>query len=168
MKRMFKVIEAISEWTGRIPSFFIYIGTAVLVYEVVARYVFNAPTIWAHGLSQRIFAVYFVIGGAYVLLHKGHINVDIIYNRFSPRTKAIIDLITLPLPLVIIIVLLRYGSNFALTSLTALEECGTPMHAPIYPVKIFIPVAAFLLLLQVIVKSCRDLITAITGRECEY
>ena len=52
-----KTIDRISEWSGRISCFVIYAGIACLVYEVGARYLFNAPTIWAHGTTQRIFAI---------------------------------------------------------------------------------------------------------------
>ncbi|MCP4690943.1 MAG: TRAP transporter small permease subunit, partial [Desulfobacterales bacterium] len=93
MKKILKIIDGISEWSGKIFSYLLWPGVAVLVYEVVARYVFNAPTIWAHGTTQRIFAVYYFICGAYISLHGSHIRMDILYDRFSLRKKAILDII---------------------------------------------------------------------------
>ena len=47
MKGFFKVVEAVSDWSGKIFSFIAVIVMAIIGYEVVARYVFNAPTVWA-------------------------------------------------------------------------------------------------------------------------
>ncbi len=168
MRRLLAGIDATSEWTGRIFGYIIYAGIAVLVYEVVARYFFGAATTWAHGISQRLFAVYYVIGAAYVLRHKAHINMDVVYNLFPVRTRAILDLFTSPLFFAVAWVVLWYGADFAWGSLKILETCTTPFHAPLYPVKLMVPVAGFLLLLQGLAKYSRDLVTAITGRQCEY
>jgi len=62
IKKMAEGIDRLNDWLGRIAAFLIYPGMLILAYEVGARYLFNAPTIWAHGTSQRIFAVYFIVG----------------------------------------------------------------------------------------------------------
>lgn len=87
MKRLFKIIDSISKWSGIVFAYLLWPGVAVLVYEIVARHFFDAPTIWAHGTTQRIFAVYYFICGAYVSLYKDHISMDLIYTRFSMRTQ---------------------------------------------------------------------------------
>ena len=165
MKAVLGVIDATSDWIGKVYSYTIYIAIGVLTYEVAARYIFNAPTIWAHGISYRIFAVYYLLGGAYVLRHRAHINMDIIYNRFSLRTKAILDLVTVFFFFAFCGVLLWQGSQFAWKSLLMLEVDADPFHAPIYPVKLMLPLGAFLILLQGLAKFSRDLVTAITGRQ---
>jgi len=168
MKRLLKTIDGISEWSGKLFAYVLWPGVAVLVYEIGARYLFNAPTIWAHGTSQRIFATYYVIGGAYVLLHKSHINMDVIYSRFSLRTRAILDVIGASLFFAFCGVLLWWGADFAWGSLIRLEPDNTPFRAPLYPVKLMIPLGALLILLQGLTKFGHDLFTAITGREYEY
>jgi len=168
MKRLLHVIDGISEWSGRLVSFTIYAGMAVLIYEIVSRHLFNAPTIWAHGMSQRFFAAYYILAGAYVLRYRAHINMDVIYSRFSLRTRAILDLVTVWFFFAFIGVLVWYGSLFAWESLSRLEPCHTPFRAPIYPNKLMVPLGGFLILLQGLAKLSRDLITAITGRQCEY
>lgn len=168
MKTLLKTIDATSEWSGKLVALLFYAMMGVLVWEVVVRYTFNAPTIWAHGISLRIFGAYTVLAGAYVLLHKGHIAMDLVYSRFSLRTKAIVDLITAPFFFAFCGVLLWYGSSFAWTSLMMLEIDDTAFRAPIYPVKLAVPLGAFLILLQGLAKYSRDFITAISGRQCEY
>jgi TRAP-type mannitol/chloroaromatic compound transport system permease small subunit len=168
MKKLFRIIDGISEWSGKIFAYLLWPGVAVLVYEVVARYVFNAPTIWAHGMTQRIFAVYYFICGAYISLNRSHINMDIIYNRFSLRKKAILDIIGFLFFLSFCGVLLWYGSRYAWTSLIRLEPCNTPFRAPLYPVKLVIPIGAFLIILQELTLFWRNIYIVIKGKAYEY
>ena len=168
MKRLLKIIDSLSEWSGKIFSYLLWPGVAVLVYEVVARYVFNAPTIWAHGMTQRIFAVYYFICGAYISLTRSHINMDIIYSRLTPRKRAILDLISFFFFFIFCGVLLWYGSRYAWGSLIRLEPCNTPFRAPLYPIKLMIPLGALLIILQELAQLWRNLYFAITGKQYEY
>jgi len=168
MKRLLKITDATSEWSGKLFAYLMWPGMVVLVYEIGARYIFNAPTMWAHGTAQRIFAAYYIIGGAYCLLHKAHISMDLIYNRCSLRTRAILDLIGALFFFVFCGVLLWWGGSYAWDSLMRLEPCSTPLRAPLYPVKLMIPLGALLILLQGLAKFGHDLFTAITGRGYEY
>lgn len=161
MDKIFKAIGLLNEWCGKLAAYLIYPGMLVLVYEVVARYVFNAPTIWAHGVSQRVFAVFFVLGAPYVLMRNGHIRMDMFYSRFSPRARAVIDVVTSPMLFATIFVLIYFGWDFAWTSIKALEKDSTPLHAPLWIVKLWIPVTGGLLLLQALSNFCRDLLTAL-------
>ena len=58
---------------------------AFLLFEVVARYMFNSPTSWATEATTMLFVAYTILSGGYLLLHRGHIKVDIFYQQFSPR-----------------------------------------------------------------------------------
>ena len=160
-----KGVDALSEWSGKTVSFLVLPGIFVLVWEVVSRYVFNHPTMWAHGISQRIFAIYYILGGAYVLRYNKHVTVDILYNRFSLRGKAILSLIGSIFIFIFCGVLLWKGTDFAWTSLSRLEPDETPWRAPLYPIKMMVPIGALLILLQGLVNFVRDFKTAITGRE---
>jgi len=168
LKRLLKIIDGVSEWSGKLFAYLLWPGVAVLVYELFLRHLFNAPTIWAHGTTQRIFAAYYFICGAYVLLHKSHINMDVIYSRFSLRTRAILDVLGSSLFFAFCGVLLWWGVGYAWESLIRLEPCNTPFRAPLYPVKLMIPLGASLILLQGLSKLWHDLFLAITGREYEH
>lgn len=165
LKSFLRCIDAISEWTGKGVSYLILPGILILSWEVVSRYAFNNPTMWAHGTSQRIFATYYILAGAYVLRHNQHVTVDIIYNHLSLRKRAILSLIGSIFFFIFCGVLLWKGLDFAWTSLSQLEPDETPWRAPLYPFKMMIPLGAFLILIQGLAKFIRDLSTAITGRE---
>jgi len=168
MKRLLKIIDSTSEWSGKIFAYLLWPGVAVLVYELTARHLFNAPTIWAHGMTQRIFAAYYFICGAYISLHRSHINMDLIYGRFSLRRRAILDIISFLFFFSFCGVLLWYGSRYAWSSLMRLEPCNTPFRAPLYPIKMMIPLGALLIILQELAQLWRNLYVVITGKQYEH
>jgi TRAP-type mannitol/chloroaromatic compound transport system permease small subunit len=164
MKRFLKTIDRISEQSGKAVSFLIVLLVFVILYEIFARYLFNSPAIWAHEIAQMIYGAYVILLGAYVLQRKGHVNVDILYNRFRPRTRAIIDLFTWLLFFYFCGLLLLKGGEMAWDSLKVLETEPTSFAPPVYPIKMMIPLGALLILLQGLAKFIRDLTLAITGR----
>jgi TRAP-type mannitol/chloroaromatic compound transport system permease small subunit len=146
-----KAVDNINDWVGKVLSFGVLLMFALVMIEVIRRYLFNSPTVWGNELTQLIFGVYIVLCGGYVLRWGGHVNVDIWYGRFSIKGRAIIDMITFSLFLMFCGMMLAYGGSLAWESL--------------YPVKLMIPTGAFLLLLQGIAKLVRDILTLLTAEK---
>jgi len=158
-------VDTINERFGKVISFLAVGMMGTVTVEVVLRYGFNSPTLWAHETAQYLYGSYCILGGAYVLLHKGHVNMDIFYARLSLRKRAILDLFTSVLFFAFIGVMLWHGMTFAWKSVAMLEVSMTPWAPPIWPVKLMLPLAALLILLQGIVKFARDIEIVVTGRE---
>ena len=150
---------------GKIISFLIYPIMLVLVYEVGMRYLFTKPTIWAHETSCMLYGAHFMLGGAYALRHGAFVNVGVFYDRFSKRTKAIIDLITWTMFYIFVGVLLWESVPWALTSLSLHEYSESTWGPPIWPVKLTIPFGSFFMLLQGMTKTIKDAYLVVTGRE---
>jgi len=160
-------IDRTNYWVARLVSWAVIILIATTVYEVIMRYLFNAPTIWVFEFNYLLNGPYFLLIGAYAFAINGHVNVDVFYGRLKPRAKAIIDLFTMPLFFFFIGMMLIYGGQFFLNALTFKEQLSSAWAPPVYPVKMIIPIAAALLLLQGIARYIRCLHLAITGREGE-
>ena len=165
IKNFLHIIDFIIKWTGKMVSFLVIVIIGVTIWEVVLRYVFNAPTIWAFDAAYLIFGAYGLLGGAYTLYFKGHVSVDILYGRLSLKTRAIIDLLTFPFFLLFCSLLLWKGGEMAWDSLKIMERGSSAWNPPIYPIKLTIPLGAFLLLIQGVAKFIRDLMMAATGKE---
>ncbi len=160
-----RVIDNISEWTGKITCYLMIIVALVILYEIVARTLFNSPTIWAQLVGSFSFGIYAVLGGAYALRRGLHVKIDLLYDRFPLRMKAIVDLITFTLFLAFVMAMFWFGTKIALESLRVGEiDTSTIWKPPLYPFKMIMALGAFLLLLQGAAKFTRDLITAITGK----
>jgi TRAP-type mannitol/chloroaromatic compound transport system permease small subunit len=150
-------IDRFSIWSGNIIRWLAVILTVVVLYEVVARYLFNAPTIWAFDTAMMVFSVMFLFGAAYVLQIKAHIKVDVIQNMLPPRVQLILDLIyyiVFFFPFLCVMVV--FGSKIAISMTIAGEISNTSQWLePIWPWRWVIPVGFFLLLLQAVAEFIR-------------
>jgi TRAP-type mannitol/chloroaromatic compound transport system permease small subunit len=156
IKRFLQTIDAINDWVGNFLSYFLFAFFALLFIEVILRYFFNSPTVWANELAQMLFGTYAILGGGYILLIGGHVNVDIVYSRFSVKARAAIDIVTSLLFFLFCGMLLIYGGSLAWDSLSRFEHSQSAWNPPLYPAKLMIPLAAALLILQGITKLIRD------------
>ena len=165
MKSVLSVIDAISEWSGKIISYVIPIVAALILYDVIMRYVFHSPSAWAGETYIYLCAILYLISGAYVLLHRAHVSMDMLYQRFSIRTRAIIDLVTFPIFFLVCGSLIWIGSKFFWSSWLMKETTISVWAPPIYPMKFVIPLGAFLMLLQGLAGFARNIHVAVRGKE---
>ena len=163
MKTVLRVIDSISEWTGRIVSPVAYASAFILVYEIISRNVFNKPSPWAHEYSVFFFGL-LILAGGYTHLHRLHVSVDILYRRWPLRARAIIDLLTASLFFLLTGLMLWKGADIAWRSIQVQEVDRFSWGPPLYIVKTMIPVAAFFIILQGLAKFMRDSYIAVKGR----
>ncbi|MDR1028359.1 MAG: TRAP transporter small permease subunit [Clostridiales Family XIII bacterium] len=168
MKKMIGLIDKINLFVGNVVKFILLYMAFTLLIEVVARYVFNSPTIWVLDLAKLALGFMGILGGGYAFLLDSHVKVDVIYGTRSVRTKAIMDLCTSVLFFIFIIILLWQSTRMALDSFALREHSTTVFSPPLYPLKMAIPVGVALVLLQGIAKVLRDVIALITNEEQEY
>lgn len=166
MKTFVRVIESISEGTGKAVRWACVALVLVLVYEVTARYAFNAPTIWAHQTSCMLGSTFAALGWAYVHRHHGHVRIDIFYARQSPRGKAIIDVLCaffllFPLLLVLIYTATDFMWIAWLKGEVLIESYWYPPSGPIRTITVL---ALCLFLLQGVAQFIRDLSLVIRNK----
>jgi TRAP-type mannitol/chloroaromatic compound transport system permease small subunit len=167
MKKLISVlngIDAISEWTGKACAMLLFPLAGGMFYSVIMRYFFNAPPIWSFDISVFLYGGMSILAGAYALRHRTHVRVDIIYERFSPRTQAILDVITAGVFFLLMVFVVQQAFEMALYAWQFNEHTKTTWAAVTYPVKGVAFIAAILLLLQGLAKFIRDLFFAVTGR----
>lgn len=167
MVRFVRWIDKFSDWTGKVFSVALAYLTASIVYEVVMRYAFDSPTNWVHEWSGYVYVSVFMLGGAYAIRHNAHVNVDIFYGRLSDRGKAIMDIVTAALVLLVCWMLVRYGWIAAVKAITNLEHSNSPLAAPIYLPKAMVAIGAITFTLQVLSKLVRDIYMAFGRRKID-
>ena len=167
LKSILKLIDTVSEYQGRIVCVLIFPVIFIVLYEVISRYIFNTPTIWVHELSSHIIGTFVILGGAYALYLKAHVNVDVLYAKLSPRKRAILDLVSWCFFYLFIGIMLYEGVELAVRAWTIVERSQTPFAIPTYPLKTIIPIGAFFILLQGLAKTARDVVMVVTGKEIE-
>jgi TRAP-type mannitol/chloroaromatic compound transport system permease small subunit len=166
MRRVLAFIDSVSEYSGKLVSWLIVFIMGFLLVEVALRFLFNAPTIWIHELCMHLFGFFSVLAGAYVHRHKEHVRIDIVYMQFPPRIRAVIDTITYFIFFGYIGALLYYGAVLAIRAVELQQTVSpSPWGSPIWPLKISVPVASLLLLLQGLADFIRTVSFAVTGKE---
>ncbi len=158
-------IDRFNDRAGKVISFLVPIMIAVLCYEVVMRYAFNAPTFWGHETTQHLFGGYAVLIGGYALRHRAHVTVDVFYRRWSPRLQASVDSVTWLMFCLFCGLLLWHGGDAAIISTIRQDRTATWWSPPLWPLKLTILIGAFLICLQGLSVYLRKVYFAITGRE---
>ena len=84
-------IDLFSKWVGNIVCWITIPLILGMVYEVFARKLFLAPTIWAYDMSRFLYGALFMLGAGYALSKGVHIRADFIYRNFKTKTQGTID-----------------------------------------------------------------------------
>lgn len=146
-----------------ILSYLVVAMLVLLLFEITSRYAFSAPTVWASELTQLLFGAYIILSGGFLLVRNGHINVDILYNRFAVRKKALLNIVTSFLFFAFMAVMLKEGWAMAEDSFSMRETSYSAWNPAIWPLKLAIPLGIMLLLLQGIVRLMGD-VCVLLGR----
>lgn len=168
MKRFVRSIDRISIWSGRGFSYLFVVAMLIIVYDVIARGIFNIPNVWTFDVALFCCGTVWVIGGAYVHYHKRHVRIDVLFLRLPPRTQAFLDLIlTLPCLVVFCGVLVWVGGYRGVESFLANETLGSTWDPIVWPFRWMIPLGGVLILLQGLAKGVRDMYMAIKGERLD-
>lgn len=168
MDKVLRGIDTISIWSGRIFGWLIIPLIAVVAYDVIIRKIYRA-TIWSYDIALWLYAGIFLLGAAWILQQHAHIRIDVIYQRYSPRAKAIFEACWyLILLFSMVAVVLIYGGDYARTAWVDKEvSIYTPWGPPLWHFKAIVPLAFLLLLLQGIAEFIRNLKFIIRGKTGE-
>ena len=158
-----KAIDFISESLGRIGWLLLLYCMFAGVTDVFLRYVLNSPSLWISTTVQFAMVLLACVGGVYALNDNAFVKLDLFYANFSARKKAICDLITVIFTFLFLSVLIWKGTTAALLSLKMNQMTPTSIPMPLYPLKMFIPVAGIFMMLVVIKNIVNDVITIVSG-----
>jgi TRAP-type mannitol/chloroaromatic compound transport system permease small subunit len=157
MLKLARAITRLNLWIGKTAAWLILPMFVMLILDVAMRYLVGRPAVWTTELTQLVFGFYAVIGGGYLLVGRAHVNVDIFYGGFSVRRKAVVDVCTSVLFFLFLAVLIWQGSSMAWDSVDQFETSQSVWNPHVWPVKLTIPLAGVLLLLQGCVRLASDI-----------
>ena len=165
VQRLLLWVDGISTWVGKAFAWSIVVLTFAIAYEVIARYVFNAPTQWAFDVSYMLYGALFMMAGAYTLARNGHVRGDVLYGFLPVRVRASFDLVLYFLFFIPGIAALAWsGIGFAQVAWSLNEHSSlTPGGPPVYHFKTLIPIAGALVLLQGMAEIVRCVLAIRSG-----
>jgi TRAP-type mannitol/chloroaromatic compound transport system permease small subunit len=149
--------DAVSQVVGKFSMYLVLVMMGILLFESLSRTMLNRPHIWVVEMAQFIMAAYYVLGGGYSMILDGHVRMDLFYERWSAKRKALADIITVFF-LLFYLVFLLIGSISATKYAIIYKQVNyTPWAPPLAPIKIIITIGIVLMLLQVIATFFKDL-----------
>jgi TRAP-type mannitol/chloroaromatic compound transport system permease small subunit len=162
--RITDALEWINIRAGKFVAYWAVISVFAYYYEVIARYVFNSPTNWVHESMFLMYGMQYMLCGAYAYREDQHVRVDVFYSKFSPRGKAIADIVTSVFFFIFILTMLWTGSRFALDAINNHEVSFTEWGIQYWPVKLMLPIGAALMALQGLSQLIKDIVFVTSGR----
>jgi TRAP-type mannitol/chloroaromatic compound transport system permease small subunit len=148
MKRVIRLIDFISIWSGKATGILCVLMVLFIIYEVILRHILNLPTQWVSEATVFCGALVYVIAGAWTLLKDQHVKVDLLYDRFSLKTKAYLDILSFVFFSIYMIAMLWATFIYATDSIDLFEHTGSSWNPPIYPVKAAFFIGVLLIMLQ--------------------
>jgi TRAP-type mannitol/chloroaromatic compound transport system permease small subunit len=151
MNQYVRWVGYVNEWVGRISGLLIVAVVLIILKEVISRGVFNAPSLWADESMTYLAGMAYALGGGFTLLHRKHVIVDLVYQPIANRggsLRKIVDTVAFLLFAIYCITLIWFGWDLARLSIEQNEGSGTLWNPALWPVKLTIPIAGALLLLQ--------------------
>ena len=168
--RTVRVIDKFTDITGTWVAWLNIPLVLAVSYEVFSRYLFNAPTIWSYDVTYMLYGTIFMLGSAYAL-HKGaHIRTDFFFEKWSTKTKGIIDSVAYLVfffPSLAVFLWVSWVEGWYAFSIGEVSE-QTPWRPILWPYKMVIPLAVLLLLIQGVSETIKSMWAARTGIELEH
>ena len=149
-------VDQYQRLTGRTVSYVFLVVAAAIAYEVVSRYLFNAPTIWAHELTATLTALGFLFGGPYALARGEHIRITSLYMHFPRRLRWLADLVSCLVTLFYIGGMIYAAWVVAGRAWERVETSGSAWNQPTpVVIKSALVVASVLIALQTVIQLLR-------------
>ncbi len=167
IRNMVRVIDWLSEQCGVVASWIILFFMFFMVYNVFMRYVLNNPTSWSFDINYMLGGAMFILGQGWVTKHKKHVTVDILSQRFSHRTQAIINItctMFLFLPVFLVLAKVFWVDFFRAIEINQTFQ-QTAWFPPAWPLKFILAWGFSLFFLQGLVNFIREIHTLVTGKD---
>jgi TRAP-type mannitol/chloroaromatic compound transport system permease small subunit len=166
MARTITAIDTFGLWTGKLVCWLILPLMFSMVYEIIARYYFVAPTIWAYDTSRMAYGAHFMLGAAYALSKGVHIRSDFLYRDWSVKRQARTDLFLYVVFYFPSMVIFRWvASEYAWAAVIRWERGMDTAWMPyLGPIRACIPIGVLFLVIQGVSELLKCVYAVRTGR----
>lgn len=159
-------IDRLNRFIGRLAMYLLFVMMGILLWSSISKAISGEPLNWLETPSQRTlllaqFAItaYYMLGGPYSLQLGSNVRMDLLYGRWSARTKAWVDAFTVMALLFYLGVLLYGGIVSTEYAIRYVERAPGIWRAPLWPIKVVMVIAIVLMILQVVAIFFRDIAT---------
>ncbi|MBL8382291.1 MAG: TRAP transporter small permease subunit [Burkholderiales bacterium] len=169
LARLIGVIDAFTEFSGRLVAWILVPMALAVGYEVFARYLFNAPTKWVFDITYMSYGTLFMLGAHYTLKRGAHIRTDMLWATFSDRKKGMIDTLAYLFfffPGMFMLFFVGWGEAYHAFTVNETSE-QTAWRPLLWPFKFVVPITAILLMVQGVSETIKSIYAWRTGQPYE-
>ncbi len=152
-----KYVDWISTKFGRLAMYGIFLMIATLLVSSITRNVINLPLSWCVEMAQFTMTAYYFVGGAYSMQLNDHVRMDLLYDRYSEKTKARIDSFTVIFLLIYLICLFIGSISSTIYAIEYDQRKFSQWNPSMIPIKIIMVFGILLMLLQTVSTFFKDL-----------
>jgi len=170
---LIRAVRAIDKFTDTTGTWVAWLNVPLVLavaYEVFARYLFDAPTLWSFDVTYMLYGTIFMLGSAYALLKGAHIRTDFFFEKWSIRTKGIVDSIAYIVfffPSIFVFLLVSGAEGWYAFEIGETSE-QTPWRPILWPYKWVVPFACLLLLVQGVSETIKSVYAWLWSVELEH
>jgi len=152
-------VDRVNRWLGKVVMLLVFVMMGILLYSAWTKN-FSIPPLWAIEMAQFTLAAYYLLGGPYALQMDSHVRMDLAYSRWSPRTKAAVDAVTVLFLIFYLGVLLAGGIASAQYAIQYGETYYSSWAPKMAPIKVIMCVGIVLMILQAVAVFFRNVAEA--------
>ena len=160
IKAYVRAIDALNRVIGRLVMYLIFAMMGVLLLSTGSRTLLGVSYIWVVEMAQFLMTAYYLLGGGYSMQLDSHVRMDLLYTRWTPRTRAAVDAVTVSFLLFYLIVLLVGALSSTQYAIEYGQKNYSSWAPPLAPIKIVMVIGIALMLLQVVAVFFKDLAKA--------
>lgn len=165
LERFLHYIDVINDKIGQGVAYVLIPLALITIFEVVSRYVFNSPTIWAWDVNLQFFGIVILLGAGYTLLKDRHVKVEAVLMYLPDRARVVIEIIGMLLLLWVAVILVWQGGEWGWESFVRKVKLDTIWAPYIFHIRMLVPVGGALLALQGLAKLIRNIQVLSRGGE---
>lgn len=160
VSRYVRFIDTVNRRIGRLVMYGIFVMMGLLLFSSISRTAFGVSYIWIVEMAQFMLAGYYLLGGAYSIQLDSHVRMDLLYSRWSPRTRAAVDAITVCMLVFYLVFLLVGGISSTSYAIEYGQTNYSAWAPPLAPIKIIMCIGILMMLLQCVAVFFRNLAEA--------
>jgi TRAP-type mannitol/chloroaromatic compound transport system permease small subunit len=159
-----RFLDIVVEHSGRLASWAGFALVCIMAFNVLLRYLFHTGSVAMQELEWHLMAPVSLLCIAYAIKHEGHVRVDILYGRFPPRVKQVLDVLACLAAVAFAAIIIRLSIGYVMQSYMIGETSPDPGGLPYrFLLKSMIPLGFLLLLVQSLAATLRSLIPFLGG-----
>lgn len=138
----YRVFVRLNDWLAQATAGLVVLMMFSVVYDVLARMIFSAPTMWVIDVNEYMLVYATFLPAAWILLRDSHVKVELVVQSVGPGTRRVLDVFSNVSGLLYCVILTWQGWLFAWQSYEAGYRFSTALSAPQFPVYAIIPIGA--------------------------